>query len=99
MTQTEFGLIVNYHIERIVSSLQVKGKEYANDDVLYNFKEASEEFDGTPAQNCWGYLKKHLISIKHIANGKEVSQELIDEKIGDAINYLILMKAILVEGK
>jgi len=43
-------------------------------------------------------MKKHLISIKDAADGtKKLTPAQIHEKCGDAINYLILMEAILLE--
>lgn len=97
MTQDQLETIVDHQIVKIVKTLKEKGKEYANEDVLHNFKEAVKEFGETEAITCWGYLKKHLVSIKDIAYGKDTTTALIDEKIGDAIVYLILMKAILLE--
>lgn len=44
-------------------------------------------------------MNKHTVSVynlvKKMTDGKEVSVELIDEKIGDMINYLILLEACL----
>ncbi len=72
-----------------------KQDEYATvDDVLHNFK-AAAEFQGVSVpQALWGMAAKHLISISDLVRkGKKMPQAVRDEKIGDAINYLILLEA------
>lgn len=55
-------------------------------------------FGGTPAQNLWGFLKKHLTSVLDLVDGsKPVTKAMVDEKVGDAINYLVLLEAVLLE--
>ena len=48
-----------------------------------------------------GFMLKHIVSINDIIEqskeGKLPSREVIDEKIGDVINYFILLEACLVE--
>lgn len=103
MKAHDFQQILRERIQQIRKVLSAKQEEYATDhDVLHNFKEAAR-IDGTrtPAQVCWGFMLKHLTSINDIVN--EMSRNdnrhkhLLDEKIGDAINYLILLEAILKE--
>lgn len=76
-----------------------KATQYAvGGDRLYNFKRASEIERNTPAQALWGKATKHLISIIDMVEGNSpVTQDLIDEKIGDMQNYLDLLRAIFVE--
>jgi len=43
-------------------------------------------------------MVKHLVSVFDLIEGRiPTSQEMIDEKIGDMINYLILLEAVLKE--
>ena len=78
--------------------------EYANDsDVFLSFKKGvGFSFQDTPEGVAWEYACKHFESIKTII-GKipdEIpSDELIDEKIGDAINYLIILEGLIKERK
>ena len=78
-----------------------KAREYANPtDRLHNFKEAANVDCATPEMALWGMFMKHFISIKDIkdsASFQRVSKEMLNEKFGDAINYLILLKALLYE--
>jgi len=99
MTAETFNKLLESRIKLIKNVLGVKANEYATDDRLHNFKEAAKTFNTTASDACWSYMMKHLVSIKDIAQGKKpISIESVQEKIGDAINYLILMEAILLEG-
>ena len=81
-----------------------KMNEYANDlDVFLSFKKGvGFSFQDTPEGVAWEYACKHFESIKNII-GKipdEIpSHELVDEKIGDAINYLIILEGLIKERK
>lgn len=100
MTNEAFEALLEERIVKIRSILGDKAKEYAGPtDRLHNFKKAALFMRGTPAEACLGFLTKHLVSVADIATGvcHTVSAGMIDEKIGDAINYLILLEAILKE--
>lgn len=111
MLASQFRVIVDARIDAIKRTLASKGEEYASDkDRLHNFKRSVELVnelglpESTAARECFGFLRKHLISIADICNretfvhmGDEEFRAMLDEKIGDAINYLILMYACLVE--
>ncbi len=79
----------------------MKAKEYASDeDRLHNFKVAAAFNSQTPEQACWGFLTKHLVSLADmVASGKEYNFGAWDEKIGDALNYLFLLDAIIFDGR
>lgn len=83
-------------IERTLAS---KAAEYATDDRLHNFKRAAAMLEDFPESACVGFMTKHLVSVLDIVDRLPVvpTREMIDEKIGDAINYLILLEALLVE--
>jgi len=75
-----------------------KAKEYSTDeDRLLNFKETAEMMQTTPEWACWNLNTKHLQSIRKMLDEEYLTKEYIDEKIGDARNYLLLLKAILYE--
>ncbi len=77
-----------------------KGKEYAGDyDALGNFKNGND-IGVSPNQKLFIFLDKHLSSIKsYIKHGKEFSSEPIEGRINDAINYLFLLRCLIVEEK
>ena len=69
-------------------------------DRLYNFKRAAEISQTTPQKALIGMFLKHLVSVFDLADGKlESTPAMVNEKVGDAINYLILLEAILKENR
>ena len=100
MTANDFDMVLKERLEAAERVLGSKAKEYASqEDRLHNFKRAAALLGQTPAQACVGFMTKHLVSILDIvtadAKGLKVPIEVREEKIGDAINYLILLDAIL----
>jgi hypothetical protein len=98
MNNQEFDEILNFRIESIKSILTSKAKEYAHGDRLYNFKRAAEIERATPAKSLFGMLTKHLVSVIDMVEGNlETPPAMVNEKIGDLINYLILLEAVFKE--
>jgi len=101
MTREEFSKRVEKRIDLVRQTLLTKHKEYAKDDnVFRNFDEAAGGFSlhSTSAEVLWSYMTKHLVSIKDIVSDNvPVTNEVVSEKIGDVINYLILLEAMLNE--
>jgi hypothetical protein len=82
-------------------TLVEKAKEYASDgDRLHNFKIAAALTQSSEEQALWGFLVKHLVSLSDmVTSGDEYTDAQWDEKIGDAINYLFLLRAQVQETK
>jgi len=101
MTREEFTKRVEKRIDLVRQTLLTKHKEYAKDDnVFRNFDEAAGGFSlhSTSAEVLWSYMTKHLVSIKDIVSDNvPVDNAVVSEKIGDVINYLILLEAMLNE--
>lgn len=102
MTENEFNTILENRIKKIKETLSQKGKEYSSvTDRLSNFKRGAEIARNIPEQALCGMMLKHEVSVKDmiddVARGVEFSEEYINEKIGDYINYLILLEALLLE--
>jgi len=99
MTNQRFDEILKNRIGAMETVLANKAAEYSGDgDRLHNFKIAAR-MDGTTPEQAWkGMFLKHLVSIWDMIGqpGME-NPHLIDEKIGDAINYLVLLEAMLIE--
>lgn len=82
-------------------------------DKLHNFKRAGAMLNCTPEKALIGMWTKHIISLLDIVDeldkkcgtnqncfpafDGDAYMEKIDEKIGDAINYLILLEALITE--
>lgn len=80
--------------------LGVKAAEYAGDsDRLHNFRKAAALQGETFAQSLGGMLAKHVVSVYDLIDKDSIDTpiEVWNEKITDSINYLLLLKAIVVE--
>ena len=96
-----FNKIIREQIERCEDTLCKKADEYATEDRLHNFKVAAGLQDCLPTTALGGMMAKHTVSvydmIRGLEEGKSFPLELWDEKIGDSINYLLLLAAAVRE--
>jgi len=99
MNSKEFNLTMDGLLERCKETLQHKAGEYADSrDRLHNFNSAAELIGGTKAQACWGMAVKHVVSVSDmVASGQSYPMPIWDEKLGDMLNYCILLYACVVE--
>ena len=100
MTQEEFDTILEDRINSMRVVLAAKGKEYGDSrDRLHNFKRSSDILGTSPEDVCVGYLTKHLVAVLDMADRAPCfTRAMIDEKVGDLINYLVLLEAIFIEA-
>jgi len=98
MNNEQFNQVVENRIDQIRKVLVKKAAEYASDtDRLHNFKVAARVGSKqiTPEQALLGMWRKHLVSVfDMIESGTRPAPALRDEKVGDSINYLILLEAL-----
>lgn len=103
MRTEQFEEVINNRIETCKSVLCSKAEEYATDDRLHNFKVAGELQKCTAVKALGGMMAKHTVSVYDLIDdyeqGKAISKEMWAEKIGDSINYLLLLTALLEEDK
>ena len=109
MKQSELDLIVNEFIDHSAKLLVSKGTEYAQStgDRLTNFKEVARFLNKTPEEVALVYLMKHVQSIQNgIEKGdfdwrwqKDDGSEAFKSRFADAINYLLLLAAIIEEAR
>lgn len=100
MNQNEFQKTVEEQMKRCMDMLLKKGVEYdyETSDRLRSFKRGAVILNMTPKQVLTGYLNKHIISIYDMCNSsREYPVEQWNEKITDAINYLLLLRAMIEE--
>lgn len=97
MNSEKFNEVVNEQIEIVKATLIKKQGEYNLDsDRLGFFKHNAGFLDRTPEQALWAMSSKHFISLTDMINsGKSFDEALWNEKITDAINYLILLKGLV----
>lgn len=99
MNTTEFNAVVNDQLTLCASLLIDKGNEYANDvDRLQHFKKAGAFMSTTPKAALLGMAAKHFVSVSDMClSTEQFAIAKWNEKITDAINYLLLLKAIVCE--
>ena len=104
MNAKDFDKIVTARMDWCTKTLCAKGDEYARGgDRLWNFKVAARKLNCHPAEALAGMMVKHAVSVDDIidglAKGIVPPKELVAEKIGDSINYLLLLEGLVEEER
>ena len=86
-------------IEKCLRVSKAKAEGYSTDeDVLHNFRVAAGLQGCTVPQALVGMMTKHTVSVYDMINsGQSYAPAAWDEKIGDLINYLLLLR-VAVKG-
>jgi len=97
-----FNQLVKETFKNATEVLSQKAKTYATkDDRLDNFKQAALLSRKTPVDALKGMVDKHIVALSDFvyaySRGLEVPAEEWEEKIGDIINYMVLLRAMLKE--
>ena len=105
MNQEQLNAVVVETTKEIASTLTRKGEEYADadGDRLDNFKQLANLQHSTPERALLGLVGKHIVALFDFARREEPGQ-LTDiaqwqEKTGDIIAYMVLLRALLAERK
>lgn len=107
MIPSAFDAIVQNVFKKLDDISKTKGKEYANSgDRLANFKRLHEKIGVTPETVCLIFGTKHMDSIDSYVKTLESTgleptglSEPIDGRIQDAIMYLLLLYALILERR
>lgn len=104
MTQSEINEIFDRTISECRAVLCGKADEYVGKgDRLSNFKHAAHLQNLSLPAALAGMMSKHTVSVYDMIyryqNGEKFSEEKWMEKVGDHINYLILLQAVLAEER
>ena len=104
MIPGKFQEIVASMLNHCNNTLVVKAKEYSrNNDSLHNFNQGvkSSTTGESREEIIWGMARKHWLSIidirEDVKKDKLPAQELLSEKFGDMINYLLIEYASITE--
>lgn len=100
MNIQDFNKLVDEQFNVCKELLETKGKEYAPDasDRLSAFKSASCMLHRTPIQALGGQMSKHTVSLFEMIEGGCQDMDLWQEKLTDQINYLLLLKGLLIDS-
>lgn len=104
MNQLTFNDLARKRIDQCCKTLDKKGEEYSRDgDRLWNFKRAGAKTRKTPAQALLAMKVKHDVSVDDMVDMLDLgiipSKEAVAEKIGDSINYLLLLEGLIEEAR
>lgn len=100
MDAEQFAEIMDTQFRICKDVLLDKRREYAGpEDVLHNFRTASDLQNVPMRRSLAGMMAKHTISIYDLCNSESMDILKWEEKIVDHINYLVLLHAIVVEEK
>lgn len=99
--EQQFEDVVTDTLKQCQDTMLIKGREYRrNNNPFHNFDKGVEISGKSREEVIWGFALKHFISIQDIRSdlrdGKLPSEELLNEKYGDMINYLLIEKASIV---
>lgn len=103
MDRETFKKIVDARFQRCQEMLTSKGNGYSrNGDVFHNFRFASMVTGCTLEKALWGMWVKHIASVFDIINDvpdKIPEKEVLAEKIGDLINYALMLEGMIEERR
>lgn len=103
MGSDEFNILVSDTFDSCKNTLTRKAIEYSRGSRLHNFHVAAQMIGSTPEKVLMGFKLKHDVSLRDIVNdideGRLPTVEMLAEKLHDEINYLVLLKALIVERR
>lgn len=102
MNTKKFNEIVLRRLDLVEETLTKKALEYAVDDNrLHNFNKGAAFTGKIREEVLLGFALKHWVSITdiidNIKNNELPTKELLDEKIGDWINYMCLLEVSIID--
>lgn len=101
MNSSEFNEVVMDQLQMCMDTLGMKAGEYAqNDNRLHNFEMAAGMMGCDRKEALAGMMAKHTISIYDMCRDNRYHPyDIWCEKIQDHINYLLLLKALVVDDE
>lgn len=97
----DFDKLVQERCDAIKETLANKAFEYATEKSrFHNFEVAARKRNTTPEEALMGMKVKHDVSVDDLVEWAKNSPEklnghIINEKVGDSINYLVLLEGLL----
>ncbi|QGJ89099.1 hypothetical protein PBI_UNTOUCHABLE_55 [Gordonia phage Untouchable] len=104
MESAQFNELVFDTLNKVQEILVAKGVEYVpggeEQDRFHNFEISAAFNQQRTTESLWGFLTKHLVSLSDMVkvDSTDHTMEKWEEKIHDAIIYLILLKGIVTEN-
>jgi hypothetical protein len=98
MTQKEQIQRFDNLVEKLRQTLSSKGKDYASEDVLSNFKESAERIGQKPYEQCLSMISQKVSRLSNLfKQDRKPNNESIQDSILDLIGYSFLLDALVEE--
>jgi hypothetical protein len=100
MTHIEFDDLIKSRFHKSVETMRGKAVDYATDEErLQNFYDGAELMMITPEQYLLTLVTKHWLAIRDaVVQNANMDRVWVEEKVGDVINYMILLEALRKEA-
>lgn len=99
MNVNDYDFVVRQQMEKSLQTLMDKAREYGTTDLLHAFKQAAALQGITTRAALAGMMAKHTVSVYDMCHNVPQYYDMAvwEEKLGDHINYLLILKAVVVE--
>ena len=95
--ETQSKLLGEFYAEK-KNILKLKGEDYANEDVLSNFKTAGANCGISAEQQCLSAISTKVARLGNLLSGKTPNNESVSDSILDLSNYTDLLYCLVNEG-
>ena len=94
--ETQSKLLGEFYAEK-KNVLKLKGEDYANEDVLSNFKTAGANIGISAEQQCLSLIATKVARLGNLLSGKTPNNESVSDSILDLSNYTDLLYCLVNE--
>ena len=94
--ETQTKLLGEFYAEK-KNILKLKGEDYANEDVLSNFKTAGANIGISAEQQCLSLIATKVARLGNLLSGKTPNNESVSDSILDLSNYTDLLYCLVNE--
>lgn len=94
--ETQSQLLGEFYAEK-KNILKLKGEDYANEDVLSNFKTAGANIGISAEQQCLSLIATKVARLGNLLAGKTPNNESVSDSILDLSNYTDLLYCLVNE--
>ena len=96
--ETQSQLLGEFYAEK-KNVIKLKSEDYANEDVLSNFKTSGANCSLSPEQQCLSLIATKVARLGNLLSGKIPNNESVSDSILDLSNYTDLLYCLVNEEK
>lgn len=96
--ETQSQLLAEFYAHK-KNVMKLKSEDYANEDVLSNFKTAGANCSISPEQQCLSLIATKVARLGNLLSGKTANNESVSDSILDLSNYTDLLYCLVNEDK